>query len=46
MIKVKCLKCSYEWNTKSEMLMVSCPCCSSKVKINREIKDEELIEEE
>ena len=40
-MKAKCNKCSYEWETKSEMIFVSCPSCGSKVKIgelNNEIK--------
>ena len=35
---VKCQKCGYEWETNSEMIMVSCPSCGSKVKI-REIEN-------
>ena len=38
-MKVKCQKCKYEWETYSEMIMVSCPSCGSKVKI-REIENE------
>ena len=29
----KCKKCGYEWETKSEMIFVSCPSCNNKVKI-------------
>jgi hypothetical protein len=29
---MKCNKCSYEWNTKSDKLYVSCPNCLQKVK--------------
>ena len=29
---VKC-NCGYKWQTKSKMILVSCPCCSKKVKI-------------
>lgn len=36
-IKAKCLNCSYEWETESKMVKVSCPSCGSKVKI-REIE--------
>jgi len=32
MVKIKCHKCSYEWETKSKLMMVSCPSCGSKVK--------------
>jgi Zn finger protein HypA/HybF involved in hydrogenase expression len=39
-IKAKCKKCKYEWDSNSQMIMVSCPSCGSKVKI-REIKDNE-----
>ena len=38
-MKAKCTKCNYEWDTKSEMIFVSCPSCNNKVKI-REIEDE------
>jgi len=38
MIKAKCKKCGYEWETSSELIMVSCPSCGNKVKI-REIKN-------
>jgi len=30
-IKLKCLKCNYEWETKSELIKVSCPSCGNKV---------------
>ncbi len=39
MVKAKCTKCNYEWETKSEMIFVSCPSCNNKVKI-REIENE------
>jgi len=29
-MQVECHKCGYEWETKSEMKMVSCPSCSRK----------------
>ena len=32
-LKVKCSKCKYEWETKSLMILVSCPSCGSKNKI-------------
>ena len=32
-MKVKCLKCKYEWNTISEKYLVSCPSCNNKVRI-------------
>ena len=40
---VKC-KCGYEWETKSKMILVSCPCCSKKLKI-RESFGGDLIKE-
>lgn len=33
MIKAKCPKCEYRWESNSELIMVSCPSCGSKVKI-------------
>jgi len=36
-MKAKCPKCSYEWETNSEMIKVSCPSCGNKVQI-RELK--------
>ena len=38
MLKTKCKKCSYEWETKSKMFMVSCPSCGNKVKV-KELDD-------
>lgn len=32
--KAKCLKCGYEWETRSELIKVSCPSCGDKVRIN------------
>ncbi len=32
-MKTKCSKCGYEWETKSEMVYVSCPSCLKKVKL-------------
>lgn len=40
MVKAKCQKCQYEWETNSQMIMVSCPSCGSKVKIREIEKDE------
>jgi DNA-directed RNA polymerase subunit RPC12/RpoP len=40
MMKVKCKRCGYEWETHSEMVLVSCPSCNNKVKI-REIENED-----
>jgi len=39
MTKAKCKRCGYEWESNSEMIMVSCPSCGNKVKL-REIKNE------
>jgi len=33
MVKAKCLKCEYEWESQSQMIMVSCPSCGNKVRI-------------
>jgi len=33
MVKAKCKKCGYEWETTSLMIFVSCPSCNNKVKI-------------
>ena len=30
MKKVKCSKCGYEWETKSEKIFVTCPNCQLK----------------
>ncbi len=38
MLKVKCQKCKYEWETNSELIKVSCPSCGSKVKV-REVEE-------
>ena len=40
MITAKCKKCGYEWESNSEMIMVSCPSCGTKIKI-REIEKHE-----
>jgi len=34
-IKLKCLKCGHEWETKSKLKMVTCPSCQLKVKLNK-----------
>jgi len=39
MVKAKCTKCGYEWETESIMIKVSCPSCGNKVKV-REIENE------
>jgi len=35
--EMKCKFCKYEWETKSKMILVSCPSCGNKNKI-RELK--------
>ena len=43
MVKAKCLKCEYEWESQSQMIMVSCPSCGNKVRIKelkKEVKNE------
>ena len=32
-MKVKCSKCSYEWETKSKLNFVTCPNCQLKFRI-------------
>jgi Zn finger protein HypA/HybF involved in hydrogenase expression len=29
-IRVKCKHCGYEWNSKSTLLLVTCPSCGKK----------------
>lgn len=36
-MKVRCKKCGYRWNTRSKMILVSCSCCGQKVKIKGEL---------
>lgn len=38
-MKAECLKCNYEWTTRSPMVLVSCPNCGNKVKV-RKISDQ------
>ena len=37
MKKLKCPNCKYEWETKSKMIFVCCPCCMKKFDRNKEI---------
>jgi hypothetical protein len=39
--KIRCPKCSYEWQTRSKCIYVTCPSCLDKVKI-RELKKKKL----
>jgi predicted nucleic acid-binding Zn-ribbon protein len=32
MMKIKCSKCKHEWETKSKLILVTCPSCGLKVK--------------
>jgi len=36
MKKVKCPKCKHEWETKSKLVLVTCPSCQLKVRIKKE----------
>jgi len=38
MKKLKCPKCNHEWETKSELVMVTCPSCQLKVKSSNKEK--------
>jgi len=31
-VKMTCPRCGYEWESKSQMFLVSCPRCGNKVK--------------
>jgi len=37
-MKIKCKKCEYEWETKSQLILVSCPSCGTKNKTNEQEK--------
>jgi len=30
--KVKCPKCDYEWETRSELILITCASCGVKIK--------------
>jgi len=36
---MKCPKCNYEWETKSDLIMVTCPSCLLKVKNKTNVSD-------
>ena len=38
---MKCTNCNYEWETKSELMYVSCPSCRLKVKNDNKVKIKE-----
>ena len=40
-MKAQCKKCSYEWETSSLMITVSCPSCGNKVKIREIVKQKD-----
>jgi len=35
--KLKCNKCKHEWETKSTLVLVTCPSCQLKVRIKGEL---------
>jgi len=40
-MKTKCPNCKHEWETKSKLVLVTCPSCQLKVRIlNQNIKKE------
>jgi len=48
MKRVKCPKCNHEWETKSELKMVTCPSCLLKIKNtpkNKKLKEMEIEED-
>ena len=38
MVKVKCHKCKYEWDTDSKLMWVTCPSCRTKTLKERKEK--------
>lgn len=44
LMEITCGKCLYKWNTKSELIKVSCPSCGHKNFIIKEVK-KEVIED-
>ena len=43
-MKVRCLKCGYEWETRSTHYYVSCPSCLNKVQIKVIDKQKKIFE--
>lgn len=41
-MKVRCKNCGYEWETKSQMVLVSCSSCGNKVRV-RDTKNAERL---
>jgi len=37
---VKCSHCGYEWETKTVLIMITCPSCQKKFKLIEEKKEE------
>jgi len=42
-MKLKCKKCKHEWETKSELKLVTCPSCHLKVRNKKEEKVNDKI---
>ena len=41
-MKLKCNNCKHEWETKSKLVLVTCPCCGLKVKNLKEKEDKRI----
>jgi len=41
--KLKCSHCGYEWETKSNMIKITCPSCQLKVKNKQKNKKLQLV---
>jgi len=37
-MKIRCEKCGHEWETKSEMKLVTCPSCQLKTRVIIQVK--------
>jgi len=35
MLKINCSHCNYNWDTKSEKLLVTCPSCLRKTEVRK-----------
>jgi len=40
-MKIKCVNCNYEWETKSELKFVTCPNCQRKFEKNKKKEEQE-----